>query len=76
MTYEASFPLKRVLMGTKTPPATWTPKAAITHSHVLGAQIPIRSPGLTPVSISAFADLKISSLSSIKDNWNSSSTRA
>src|SRR4051794_27382592 len=61
--YAASAPLNRVLSGTITPPAAYTPSAACTHSVVLGAQIATRSPGCTPVAINARADVTAASAS-------------
>ena len=49
----ASPPRKRVLSGTTTPPAAMAPKAPISQSGPLGAQMATRSPGLSPAAMNA-----------------------
>ena len=48
ITYATSSPLKRVLTGTTTAPASWAPKNASTHSMLLGRRMATRSPRPTP----------------------------
>ncbi len=63
-TYAASAPLKRVLTGTRTPPAVTAPRAATIQSVVLGAQIATRSPRSTPEAMHAAAARSIRAPSS------------
>ena len=51
--YAASAPLNRVLRGTNKAPAPTAPRAAITHSAQLGAQMATRSPRSIPLATMA-----------------------
>ena len=53
--WPASSPRYRVLKGTRTAPAAYTPNDAAIHRALFGAQRATRSPGSTPVAASARA---------------------
>src|SRR5579875_477020 len=72
----ASAALKRVLTGTKTPPAVSRPNAAMIHSAQLGAQMATRSPLSMPIAANAPAAQRIRSTNCAKLSRTEPSTTA